>query len=161
MKPSSFDKKYVETSYLIRQMDVADLPALSAIDSETFGSEAYTQFFFRQIYDLHYKTVFVAVLKGTIIGYCYGAPTSWNWHRGWILSIVVSRDCRGQGCGSRLLCRTIDALREIGCNEALLTVHPENNFAKAIFEKHGFVVIKTESEYFGPGQPRDIMRVML
>jgi len=161
LKPSSFDKKFVETAYLIRQMNVADIPALSAIDSETFGSEAYSQVFFRQIYDLHYETVYVAGLKGKVIGYCFGAPTSWNRRRGWILSIVVARDYRRQGCGSYLISRTIGALSEIGCNEALLTVHPENKFAKAIFEKHGFVVIETESEYFGPGHPRDIMRVML
>ncbi len=142
-------------------MNAADIPDLSAIDSETFGSEAYSQVLFRQIFDLHYKTVYIAGLKGKVIGYCYGAPTSWNRLRGWILSIVVARDYRRQGCGSLLLRRTIDALGEMGCNEALLTVHPANNFAKAIFEKHGFVVTETESEYFGPGQPRDIMRLTL
>jgi ribosomal protein S18 acetylase RimI-like enzyme len=146
---------------LIRRIEVADIRAVHSIDSEIFGSGAYPYFFFRQAYELYHETFLVASLGGVIIGYCLGAITAQNRDKGWILSLAVSRNHRGRGYGSRLLSKTLGALLEMGCNEILLSVQPDNNTAKALFQKHAFKTIRVDSEYFGPGHPREIMRVLL
>jgi ribosomal protein S18 acetylase RimI-like enzyme len=146
---------------LIRRIEVADIRAVHSIDSEIFGSGAYPYFFFRQAYELYRETFLVASLGGAIIGYCLGAPTASNRGKGWILSLAVSSNYRGQGYGSRLLSKTLETLLEMGCNEVLLSVQPSNNIAKALFQRHTFNTIQVDSEYFGTGCPREIMRVLL
>jgi len=146
---------------LIRQIELADIQAVYGIDSQAFGFEAYPIFFFRQAYELYPETFLVASAGGEIVGYCLGAPTEANRRRGWILSLAVSSNYRRRGHGSRLLSKTLEALRETGCNEVLLSVQPDNNIAKALFQKYAFKTIRIDSEYFGPGCPREIMRVLL
>ena len=146
---------------LIRQIEMADIRAIHSIDSQIFGSEAYPIAFLRQAYELYRQTFFVASVGGAIIGYCLGTPLAANRHKGWILSLVVSSNYRRQGYGARLLSKTLEALLEIGCNEVLLSVQPDNNIARALFQKHAFKTIQIDSEYFGPGHPREIMRVLL
>lgn len=146
---------------LIAQIEAADIRAIHSIDSQILGSEAYPIGFFRQAYELYRQTFFAASVGGAIIGYCRGAPVAANRHKGWILSLVLSRNYWRQGYGSRLLSKTLRALLEMGCNEILLSVQPDNNIAKALFRKHAFKTIQIDSEYFGPGHPREIMRVLL
>ena len=120
----------------------------------------YIRLFFRQAYELYRETSLVACLGGAIIGHCLGALTAPNRGKGWILSLAASSKYRRRGYGSRLLSEILEALLEMQCNEIILSVQPDNNIAKALFQKHAFKTIQFDSEYFGPGRPREIMCVL-
>jgi ribosomal protein S18 acetylase RimI-like enzyme len=104
-QPRLFQERSAVT--LIRRIEVADIQAVHSIDSQVFGSEAYPRFFFTQAYELYRQTFFVASSGDGIIGYCLGAPTAANRHKGWILSLAVSSNYRRRDYGSRLFSKNI------------------------------------------------------
>ena len=108
---------------LIRSVEVTDLAAVSRIERQTYGSDGYPSFFFRQAYELFRETFFVACDGGQIIGYCLGALAVPKKRTGWILSICVKPDYRNQGYGSKRVCLpsyhlppNIRLLRHRDCN---------------------------------------------
>jgi GNAT superfamily N-acetyltransferase len=88
-----------------------------------------------------------------IAGGIHGAidPTENNEHgylRGWAEPIFTRRPWRRRGLATALLGRTLAALRDRGMTSAQLHVDSENtNDAAALYERHGFAVRSSSSEW--------------
>ena len=146
---------------IIRPVKLSDISDVYEVELEAFGSESYPYFVFRQAYDLFPQAFIVASDGAKTIGYCLGAQTMLDKNRGWILSLGTRSANRFQGYGTCLMEETLRVLKEFGCKEVLLTVRPDNIIAKGLFRKVGFSLVEVDDEYFGPGHPREIMKMRL
>ncbi|XXJ21305.1 GNAT family acetyltransferase [Desulfovibrio caledoniensis] len=59
-------------------------------------------------------------------------------HRGWIYSMAVAPDRRGQGLGSRLLDHALEALKQRGCVKVNLQILESNEAVRRFYEANGF-----------------------
>jgi ribosomal protein S18 acetylase RimI-like enzyme len=140
---------------------LADLDAVWAIEREVFGTDIYPRFFFRQAYDVWGELLRVAEAdSGELAGYALGA-VGVEAGEAWILSAAVLPEQRGQGIATQLTRDLLDVLRRRGVYSVRLTVHPQNHGAIRIYQRLGFQTIGREEDYYGPGDPRLIMRLEL
>lgn len=146
---------------LIRVATTSDLAAVWAVERAVFGEEVYPAFFFRQALDLWGELLLVAELaEGEVVGYALGAP-SLRPGEGWVVSAAVLPAHRGGGVATRLTRALLDACAGRGMREVRLTVHPGNAAAVALYRKLGFDMVGEEADYFGPAEPRLVMRIGL
>ncbi len=80
------------------------------------------------------------------------------------LSITVLRDYWGQGVGSALMRKLIEASKAVGLDSLFLDVRSDNTRAVALYEKFGFKKIGTYENYFkidGKYYSADLMNLFL
>lgn len=70
---------------------------------------------------------------------------------GYVAEVAVAPAHRREGRAKRLLTATFDRLRDAGCSEVRLAVHPENDAARRLYESLGFEEVGRESDYYGDG----------
>lgn len=80
---------------------------------------------------------FVARLGQSVVG---TVMVGYDGHRGWIYSLAVLPDQRGNGIGSRLLRHAEARLAELGCIKVNLQIVEGNEAAVGFYERHGFQV---------------------
>jgi ribosomal protein S18 acetylase RimI-like enzyme len=78
---------------------------------------------------------FVADVDGAMVGTVMGG---YDGHRGWIYSVAVDPQYRGQGIGSALIRRLEAALEKRGCLKVNLQVRASNARVVAFYEKLGY-----------------------
>lgn len=83
---------------------------------------------------------FVALSVGEVVGWCDVLPKTWPIyaHTG-VLGVALLPALRGQGVGTRLIERTLQAARAFGLSRVELTVRENNRNAIALYRKFGFV----------------------
>lgn len=147
-----------ETPLRIRTVTEADLPEVLRLDRETFPAGPYPYFVLRQFHDALGDHLLVVDGGDALRGYVLATPPYQA--RSWILSLVVSQDLRGNGLGRELMTEMLQRLRKEGANEVLLTVDPGNDTAMVLYRHLGFVPSgRPHENYFGPGEPRQHMRL--
>ncbi|MTJ06599.1 GNAT family N-acetyltransferase [Anabaena sp. UHCC 0204] len=62
----------------------------------------------------------------------------------WLHDIYIDESARGLGAGKLLLNATVDAAKQLGSKILILQVAAQNQFAKKLFEDHGFNVATYE-----------------
>ena len=144
----------------VRPLSVDLLPDYWAAMCEAFrdhfgawddSESSYRSWVDGPLFDLDLQVV--AFDGAHIAGGIHGAidPTENTEHgylRGWSEPIFTRRPWRRRGLASALLGRTLAALRERGMTSAQLHVDTENaNQALALYERHGFVVASSSSEW--------------
>src|SRR5690606_37547358 len=133
--------------------------ALTAVEREAFGDEAYHAFFFRQAHDLWPELLRVAeASSGDIAGYVLAAPAA-RPGEAWVLSAAVRAAHRGRGLGAALMEDVQGVLSSRGARAVYLTVAPGNAGAVRLYRRLGFEVEREEADYFGPGERRLVMRL--
>ncbi|WP_137285009.1 GNAT family N-acetyltransferase [Halorussus salinisoli] len=70
---------------------------------------------------------------------------------GYVAEIAVAPERRREGRARRLLSATVDHLRDAGCSGLRLTVHPENDAARSLYESMDFEEVGRESAYYDDG----------
>jgi ribosomal protein S18 acetylase RimI-like enzyme len=78
--------------------------------------------------------LFVAVDDDAVIG---SIMAGYDGHRGWLYSVAVSKDRRGEGIGRALVAHAEQALRDKGCIKVNLQVR-EGNPVAGFYEKLGY-----------------------
>ena len=78
---------------------------------------------------------FVARLGQSVVG---TVMAGYDGHRGWIYSLAVLPDQRGNGIGSRLLRHAEARLAELGCIKVNLQIVEGNEAAVGFYERHGY-----------------------
>ncbi len=81
--------------------------------------------------------LFVADLDGRVIG---TVMAGYDGHRGWIYSLAVDENERGQGVGTALVRHAEAALAALGCPKVKLQVLAGNDAALAFYRKLGYSV---------------------
>lgn len=140
---------------IIRAATKADLGEVFRLEQAGFGSHGYPDFLFRQLLELWPNFLLVAESEGKLVGYALGGMGEVK-EQGWILSLAVDEQLRGQGIGKVLLQRLCRDLADSGCTELRLTVHPDNG-AAGLYRALGFEIETSEPDYFGVGEPRQVL----
>jgi len=93
--------------------------------------------------------VLVVEVEKEIVGYSFTrleesslidiAPAS-----AWLHDIYIDESVRGLGAGKLLLNASVDAAKQLGSKILILEVAAQNEFAKKLFEDHGFNVATYE-----------------
>jgi RimJ/RimL family protein N-acetyltransferase len=96
--------------------------------------------FVQNIVDRRYPQ-FVALSVGEVVGWCDVLPKTWPIyaHTG-VLGVALLPPLRGQGIGTRLIARTLEAARAYGLTRVELTVRENNRGAMALYRRFGFEV---------------------
>ncbi|MGV9341786.1 GNAT family N-acetyltransferase [Streptomyces sp. NPDC003688] len=142
----------------LRKITEADLPDVLRLDRETFPDDPYPYFALRQFHDALGDHLLVVDDGTALHGYILATPPLHA--SSWILSLVVSPALRGNGLGRELMTEMLRLLREEGAGEVLLTVDPANDSAVTLYRHLGFTPSGApDPEYFGPGEPRQRMRL--
>ncbi|MEU6404675.1 GNAT family N-acetyltransferase [Streptomyces sp. NPDC046985] len=144
----------------IRGVTETDLPDVLRLDREAFPDGPYPYFALRQFHDALGDHLLVVDDGRALHGYVLATPP----HRAasWILSLTVSPALRGNGVGRELMTEMLGRLRAEGATEVLLTVDPANDSALTLYRALGFAPSgDVLQDYFGPGEPRQRMRLAL
>ena len=142
----------------IRPAKIGDLEDVVAADFEAFGPKCYPRFFFRQALDAFPDTFLVAEHDTNgVVGYGLAVVTSISTNA-WILAMAVAEKHRRRGVGESLLTHLCQTLMHAGIAAVNLTVDPRNISAVRLYQKHDFVEVAREEDYFGPDEPRIVMR---
>ncbi|MFF2085814.1 GNAT family N-acetyltransferase [Nocardia sp. NPDC058176] len=138
----------------LRDASVDDLAAIAELESSTFTPLAYPYFALRQLYDIHGSDWVVADLDGALCGYALVAVGR---RTAWLLGLAVSAGYQGRGLGSSLLDRAVAQCRSSAVDAVFITVRPSNAPAAKLYENSGFTWVGHEAQYFGIGEPRDLL----
>ncbi len=142
----------------IKSVERADLLSILELDSEIFYPQEYNFRTIRQMFDLSREYFILAKDGNKLAGYCLGATSGTT---GWILTIAVDANFRGQGFGKLLAKESVARfMSDDHVNDIKLTVHPDNVRAKALYTSLGFVELGREEDYYGEGEHRLIMQLL-
>jgi len=131
-----------------------DLPAIAAIERDCFPHDALPLITFVQYLDLFAGTFLVAESDGRCAGFAIGGASASAPEDAWLLDIAVAPDFRRHGVAQLL---TTELLARLGGRTIRATVSPDNKASTALLARNGFVVERRVTDYFGPGEDRDVV----
>lgn len=124
---------------MIRQVfEEHDAPKEGTVYSDPTTDALYESFHMEK------SILFVAEENGKIIGSCgiyptHGLPEQYVE----LVKFYLPKESRGKGIGRILMERSIAAAKEFGYSELYIESLPQFSKAVAIYEKQGFIVLKT------------------
>jgi len=128
----------------IRKMSNGDVPAVLAIENESF-STPWSATSFKHELTNPFTTLDVAVLNNGIIGYVCTRIIAEEAH---ILNLAVHHEFRRRGIASKLVWNALKKLRLSAVNLVTLEVRASNTAAIKLYEKFGFEVIGNRKDYY-------------
>ncbi|MFE6924637.1 GNAT family N-acetyltransferase [Nocardia sp. NPDC057663] len=137
-----------------RSATVDDLAAIAELESHEFMPLAYPYFALRQLFDIHGSQWVVADLAGAVCGYALVAVGK---RTAWLIGLAVSARYQGRGLGRSLLDRAVTRCRSAQVEAIFITVRPSNVPAANLYKDSGFTWVDYEDQYFGAGEPRDLL----
>ncbi|WP_225730837.1 MULTISPECIES: GNAT family N-acetyltransferase [unclassified Nocardia] len=132
---------------------------MASIENERFGDDSYPYFALRQLFDLHGAHWLVCEVDGRLLGHVLVALTAQR--RAWLLSLAVTADSCGNGYGTALVQQALRLCRSMSVRSVFITVRPTNQAALNIYRRAGFRWTAHDDNYFGEGEPRDILECRL
>ncbi|WP_299392285.1 N-acetyltransferase [uncultured Gelidibacter sp.] len=144
----------------IRKATLEDLESIHHIETLSFKEGSYPLFVLRQLFDISNDYFYVAEEHQNVVGYALGNLTK-HMNQGWMLSLGVHPEYRGKHIGKQLSEKLVEALESSFSSEICLTVHPDNTSAIRIYEALGFENSKFDDGYYGPNEPRFLMKKKL
>jgi len=144
----------------LRRARPDDLQALLALEHELYGEMSYPFFVFRQMLEIHGNNFHVvATDTEEIVAYALAAA-AYEPLTAWLLSIGVRSGWRSQGIGRWIAERTLAVLQAGGVKRVLLSVEPDNDIARSLYESLSFNELDLAANYFGPDEDRLIMEAV-
>ncbi|MEZ9060198.1 GNAT family N-acetyltransferase [Vibrio pelagius] len=119
-------------------MDISDYQQVMNLWSETEGMqlrEADSEENIGKYLERNPNLSFVALQEDQIVG---AILVGTDGRRGYIQHLAVSKACRGQGLGAKLISNAVDALSSIGIAKTHLFVINDNLNAQAFYENIGW-----------------------
>ncbi|NUT42517.1 MAG: ribosomal protein S18-alanine N-acetyltransferase [Thermoactinospora sp.] len=138
-------------------MTFDDLPAVMAIERETFPLDAWSEGMMRgelaeQPRTRHYV---VAEVDSEIVGYAGMAAAA---DQADVQTIAVLAAHRTRGIGSSMLTVLLDEARKRGAIEIFLEVRSDNPGARSVYERFGFEEIGMRRRYYDDGTDAVVMK---
>jgi tRNA threonylcarbamoyl adenosine modification protein YeaZ/ribosomal-protein-alanine acetyltransferase len=136
----------------IRQMTVADLPAVLAIEQAAYGAESWSDALFRsELAETATRRYVIAEEVGpdgpVVVGYgglCLYPDDAW------IQTVAVHPDRRRTGIGALLLEALLRAAAEQRRDTVGLEVRADNEDAQRLYRRFGFVAVGRRRGYYQP-----------
>lgn len=123
---------------MLREMAISDYQQVMNLWSETEGMqlrEADSEENIGKYLERNPNLSFVALQGEQIVG---AILVGTDGRRGYIQHLAVSKACRGQGLGAKLISNAVDALSSIGIAKTHLFVINDNLSAQAFYENIGW-----------------------
>ena len=120
----------------IREMSAEDITEAATLEAASLGKEAWTE---KQLLEACTRddTVYIVAEKaGRVVGLCGVRNISGE---GDITNVSVSTELRGTGIGYMMLTELLKKAEGIGCRDFTLEVREQNQPARKLYEKLGFV----------------------
>lgn len=150
-------------AWLLRRASVADLPAIMALETSTFGSDAWSAEAMRSELEGAHTHYLVALSEGSDAVVAYAgllAPASAQ--QADIQTIAVAPTVRRGGLGRTLMLRLMAEAFSRGAREMFLEVRADNPGAQSLYEQLGFEQIAVRPRYYQPdGVDALVMRAPL
>ncbi|MCP2320562.1 ribosomal-protein-alanine N-acetyltransferase [Nocardia amikacinitolerans] len=141
---------------VFRTAQLDDLEDIAALEREQFDDQSLSYVALRQLFELHGTNWVVAELDGAVRGYALvGVDTG---RRGWVMGLAVATNYHGRKLGRALLELAVARCRAAPVDSVYLTVRPSDEIASRLYKSVGFELAEHDEQYFGPGQPRDVLR---
>lgn len=128
----------------IRPMHLRDVPAVLALERETF-SQPWDEQILRSEVGADNRVYAVAESDDGSIG-GYGGLLM-NGDEAHIVTLATS--VRGQGLGTRLLLHLVEAGLELGARHLTLEVRSSNRVAQELYRKFGMAPVGVRKQYYG------------
>jgi ribosomal-protein-alanine N-acetyltransferase len=132
-----------------------DLADIAALEQEQLGELAYPYVILRQLFDLHGSHWVVADIDSHLCGYALVGINAAQ--RAWVLGLAVAAPYQRRGFGTGLLERVVTGCRAALVDRVYITVRPTNQPAAKLYRKAGFSWAGHDQQYFGQGEPRDVL----
>jgi len=149
---------------LLRLATLADLDAIMALETATFGTDAWSTRLMRGELRGEHGHYLVAVdedAPGELAGYA-GLLAPRGSGDGDIQTIAVAPSARRRGLGRMLVLALLDAARDRGATQVFLEVRADNPNARALYDSLGFEEIAVRPNYYQPdGVDAQVMRLSL
>jgi ribosomal-protein-alanine N-acetyltransferase len=134
----------------MRPAELADLPALVALENAAFASDRLSQRSLRYYIMAPSTALIVCERHRSLAGYSLvafrkGSPTAR------LYSLAVDRACRGLGLGLALLKASEKAARDRGAAVLHLEVRIRNRRAVALYEANGYRRTERIEDYYEDG----------
>jgi [ribosomal protein S18]-alanine N-acetyltransferase len=129
---------------VLRDMIVADLPAVVAIEDESY-SVPWSESTFRGLLRRRDAEMVVALSDDIVIGY---AAFWCVVDQGELGNVAVASAWRGRGLGGCLLEEVIRRAARRGIIEVFLEVRPTNTIARRLYDRYGFTAVGRRRNYY-------------
>jgi ribosomal-protein-alanine N-acetyltransferase len=141
-------------TFSLTPFKLADLKALLNLEQDVYPEDTYGMVEFLSLYVRGKDTFLVARAGKTIVGYVIGYVEDYT---GYIASIAVDPETRGQGLGRLLMEAEMARLYENGAQKIGLHVRVDNVAAIHLYESLGFVTQETIPHYYEGGESALLM----
>ena len=135
-------------AFHVRRLRLPELDAILYVERACFGEDAYDRNLFAKYLAMEGVLFLVAERAAKISGYCLAVQAG---DRAEIVSIAVAPRARRQGAAQMLLASTLRRLKRRGVVRVSLTVKAGNHAARALYERHGFIKVRTVRAYYEDG----------
>ena len=148
-----------KTKLIIRRATREDTPAITRIESASFGRDAWERDeFLDYLAEPDTCTFLVATTDDAVVGYIIGFQTE---TRTEVDSVAVDPSHRGCGVAAALIARLMRLLATAWISAATLTVRLDNTAAIALYRKLGFSRERRINEYYEDAAPAWQMKMPL
>ncbi len=139
----------VSDSTTIREVRWSDLDHLAGLETELFGTEAWSlESWWGELAGRPRREYVLAEDEGGVAGYAgldHGGEVSD------VMTIAVVPRARRTGLGRRLLEELIDRSVRAGAERLLLEVRADNEAARGLYAARGFELLQTRRGYYAGG----------
>lgn len=130
---------------MFREMTLEDVPAVSAIERESFHTPWSEDSFISELLYNQLAWYYVLEYRGRVVAYGGLWTIAGEGH---ITNIAVSKALRGHGLGRLITVEMIKAGEEKGCTRFTLEVRPANTPAVQLYESLGFKGVGLRPRYY-------------
>jgi ribosomal protein S18 acetylase RimI-like enzyme len=137
----------------LENLDVDLLLKLTELDGQYMGESGVNRFTMRVIH--HLGWIQLAMVGEEIAGVMQVLPHGEKGYH--LFGMYVTSPFRGCGVGRKLMTVLREELTKCKAHFIDLTVSPENTIALSLYQKFGFQITRTVSDYYGSGEDRHLM----
>lgn len=134
----------MEMKLTFREMTRDDADAIAAIEAKCFAMPWGREDFWREAQN-ELATYIVGELDGRIVAYA-GAWVSFN--QAEVMNVAVEPEFRGQGIGTIIFGKLIEAVKLRGATAITLEVRPSNTAAIKLYESFGLRSVGRRRGYY-------------
>jgi ribosomal protein S18 acetylase RimI-like enzyme len=146
-------------SIRVRPCARPDLPQVSSIEIECFPADALPLLSLVQYFDLFPSTFLVAIDQDSVVGFAIAGVSAESPREAWVLDIAVRPSHRRSHVGTALMAALARILKTLGVTSVRATVAPTNTASRRLCTRAGFRVEGEDPNYFGPNEPRLLLRL--
>jgi [ribosomal protein S18]-alanine N-acetyltransferase len=131
----------------LRAMTLDDLPEIMELEHQLFAEDAWSEQMYRDELVSRTRHYIVAEDAGRLAGWAGLAAAGGQSD---VLTIGVRPAMQGRGIGARLLTALLEEAVARGCAEIFLDVRADNDRARSLYERFGFVPVGVRKRYYQP-----------